>query len=323
LHASPTAKSSSRKSSPTTPTNLDSRFFPVMTPDEAKAILHLCPPGDEGGADVPGAGEARDLAAANPQLAAWWELEKNFDGQFSRKLASIAPPAELAATIMRGGATIFFASRLIAESTGETLEELPAIADEPEPKKSAVDTLAAALTPEKELAPPPSINWWWRAAIFSVVLVVILLLVMLLVLPTSLNSGAAAGAQLSDFTHYAAQLATLPVPPPSGHTLAELQKYLDASHAPNPPDPLGPSSNLNGATPISATAEIWNTHPITHYIVQSGPEVTHLFILNQAEFPNDEVEAKIFEDTVDGYRVQTWSGDGFIYMTLSRPATHP
>ncbi len=107
-----------------------------MTPAEAQAILALCPPGDDTNPDVPGLLPARRLAASDPALAAWWEQEKNFDDQFSRKLASLTPPVELAATILRGGATIFFASRLIAESTGENPDALPVVADDP-PRRRA------------------------------------------------------------------------------------------------------------------------------------------------------------------------------------------
>ncbi len=263
-----------------------------MTPDEAKAILNLCPPDDETNPEVPGVGEALGLAENDSKLGAWWAQEKNFDRQFSRKLAALAPPGELAATIMRGGATIFFASRLIAESTGEPLAELPAIADEPNPKKSAVAALAADLRLDDEPTRGSSPTWWWRAAVLSVALLVIFLLALLSVLPVSSKSGGLAEAQLPAFTHYAAQLAALAPPPPAGQTLADMQQYLAANHAPNPPDPLGLASSPNGATPRSVSAEVWTTHSITHYIVQTGAVITHLFILNQAEFPAHESRQK-------------------------------
>jgi hypothetical protein len=291
-----------------------------MTPDEAKVILHLCPPGDETNPDVPGLSAALELAASNPELGTWWEQEKNFEGQFSRKLASLTPPVELLVTIMRGGATIFFASRLIAESTGETLAELPALADEPDSKKSAVEALASALPPEPEPAPRSALTWWWRIAVLSVAFLVMLLLALLFVLPVSSNSSGQLGAQLPDFTHYATQLAALAAPPPSGQTLADMQQYLIDSHAPNPSNPLGGAAAENGAVPISVTTEVWNAHLLTHYIVQSPAGVSHWFILNQTEFPLDEDAPGISESTVDGFRVQTWRSDGFIYVAVKPSA---
>jgi hypothetical protein len=283
-----------------------------MTPDEAKTILNLCPPGEEAGSDVPGLAEALALTAANPELAGWWEEEKNFEEQYSRKLAAITPPAVLAATIMRGGATIFFASRLIAESTGETLAELPPTSEDGPSKTSPLDLLA----PEKVPTTPTGLTWWWRAAVLSVVLLVILLLALLIVLPSSSSSSGPGEAQLPGFTHYATQLATLPPPPQSGQTLADLQNYLAANHAPNPPDPLGLSTNPQGATAVYAGVETWNTHTVTHYVVQNGSSLTHLFILNQAEFPHDDISSEIYQSTVDTFHVQTWSGGGFICLAV-------
>ena len=292
-----------------------------MTPDEAKALLNLCPPGEEAN-PLPGLDEAVKLAAANPDLAAWWAQEKDLDGQFSRKLALIAPPAELAATIMRGGATIFFASRLIAETTGETLEELPAMADDTDSKKSVADVMAKALAAENAPAPRNSLTWWWRAAVLSVILLVVLLLVMLLVLPASSNSGGPPGGELPSFAHYAAQLATIPPSPPSGQTIEEMRRYLTDHNAPNPTDPLSLLPDSNGATPIAVAADIWKTHHVANYIVQTGAETSHLFILNQSEFSHDEVAPKISASVVDGFRLETWSNGGFIYLSL-RPGSAP
>jgi hypothetical protein len=154
-----------------------------MTFDEAKAILNLCPPEDETNPDVPGLGGALILANANRQLGAWWEQEKKFGSQFNRKLHSIAPPAELTTTILRGGATIFFASRLIAESTGETLPEPAPLADHPAPQLSTADKLAAAFAAEKaSAASKKSSPWLWRIAVLSVIVVAGLLLLLALIM---------------------------------------------------------------------------------------------------------------------------------------------
>jgi len=290
-----------------------------MTPDQAKAIFNLCLPGEEASLDVPGLAEALALAAAIPDLATWWEEEKNFEEQYSRKLASILPPPGLAATIMRGGATIFFASRLIAESTGEPLTELPPTGEDGPAKPSAVDVLAPVVEPKK----PTALTWWWRAAVLSVALLVILLLALLIVMPASSSSTGPDDALLPDFTHYATQLATLPPPPQSGQSLADMQKYLADNRAPNPPDPLGLATNPSGAAAIYGGFETWNKHLVTHYIVQQGLGLMHLFVLNQTEFPHDDVSAQIYESTVDTYRVQTWCGGGFIYLAVKQSAGRP
>jgi len=94
-----------------------------MTVKEAKFALYVCPPDDDTNPHVPGLAEAIEIAKRNPQMMAGWERDKHFDRGYSRKLNSITPPPELAATIMRGGATIFFASRLIAESMGENPDD--------------------------------------------------------------------------------------------------------------------------------------------------------------------------------------------------------
>ena len=154
-----------------------------MTFDDAKAILNLCPPDDTTNPDVPGLSGALVLATANKQLGAWWELQKEFDGQFARKLASLEPPPELATTIMRGGATIFFASRLIAESAGETPQELPLIHADSTNLISTNDKLQAALKalkPQSDNVGTPS--WLKHAATFSVAVVLLLIVLAMLFL---------------------------------------------------------------------------------------------------------------------------------------------
>ncbi|HTB62057.1 MAG TPA: hypothetical protein VK737_00600 [Opitutales bacterium] len=154
-----------------------------MTFDEAKTILNLCPPEDETNPDVPGLSGALILANANRQLGAWWEHEKKIGAQFSRKLNSIVPPAELTTTILRGGATIFFASRLIAESTGETLPEPAPLTVESSREKTAAEKLVAAFEVENKT---PSVGkswiWTWRIALLLVVIVAFLLGLLSLIL---------------------------------------------------------------------------------------------------------------------------------------------
>jgi hypothetical protein len=158
-----------------------------MTVEEAKTTLGICPPDDDTNPDVPGLDKALEMAARNPPLAAWWEQEKNFDLAFSRKLNSIGPPPELAATIMRGGATIFFASRLIAESTGENPDDdaaLPEITPaEPILPRSAFNR--EVLRPETKQPRKPGIwVWRWSGLVIIVLLIIIgLLFAALCILP--------------------------------------------------------------------------------------------------------------------------------------------
>ena len=152
-----------------------------MTTAEAQAILHLCPPGDDADAGVPGLAEARNLAATDATLAAWWEQEKFFDEQFHRKLSSLTPPAELSATILRGGATIFFARRLIAESAGETPDEPPEQAGDPAATIADPTAFTTADGAKPSKPAPSQTMWFLRFVIFSAGIIFVLLLILLLV----------------------------------------------------------------------------------------------------------------------------------------------
>ncbi len=145
-----------------------------MTVTEAKAALSVCPPDDETNPDVPGLEEALEIVARNPALLAWWEREKNFDRGFSRKLSSLAPPPELAPSIMRGGATIFFASQLIAESMGENPDD-----DSSLPEVVPAEPILPKSTFNRDMVKPApkeskkTSGWLWLVAIFVVTLVIL------------------------------------------------------------------------------------------------------------------------------------------------------
>jgi hypothetical protein len=143
-----------------------------MTVTEAKTALSVCPPDDETNPDVPGLYEALEIAGRNPPLKVWWEREKNFDRGFSRKLNSLTPPPELGPSIMRGGATIFFASRLIAESMGENpddgsapLEVAPA---EPILPRSAFTREIVQPAPK---AAKKTAGWLWMTVIIVITVI--------------------------------------------------------------------------------------------------------------------------------------------------------
>jgi hypothetical protein len=159
-----------------------------MTVKEAKFALSVCPPDDDTNPDVPGLSEAQIIAGRNPQMKAWWEREKSFDRGFSRKLNSVNPPEDLAATIMRGGATIFFASQLIEESMGATPE-----GDSPLPEVAAAEPIlpkSVYLRPVAQPAPKESrkaANWLWMVAIVAIGLVAIASLFLLFWVLTGLN----------------------------------------------------------------------------------------------------------------------------------------
>jgi len=287
-----------------------------MTPAEAQTILSLCPPGDETNPDVPGLAAARELAASDSALAAWWEQEKFFDEQFNRKLLSLAPPTELESTILRGGATIFFASRLIAETTGEMPGALPELPDAPSSRPALATPFLDA--DENKAPTPKAVTWYWRAAVYSAGFVVAIALILLVVaLPGILKSKGGKGPELPDFSLYAARLADVPsLPPAPGQTIEDLRKTLDEGHAPNPPGAVILGIIPGGAVPDSVAINSWNVHQISHYVVRAGPNSTHLFILNRAEFPQDDVPQEITNSDLDNYHMQTWSADGFIYIVL-------
>ncbi len=294
-----------------------------MTPAEAQTILSLCPPGDETNPDIPGLDAARELATGDAALTAWWEQEKYFDEQFSRKLGSLTPPAELEATILRGGATIFFASRLIAETTGEEPVTLPEGPD----AQAAPSAPAVSLSdPGDATSPSPrAATWYWRAAVYSAGFVVAIFLILLVVaIPGILKTKATHGPELPDFTLYAARLADVPsLPPAPGQTIEDLRRTLDEGHAPNPPGAAVLAIVPGGATPDSVAINNWNVHQITHYVVPSGANPTHIFILNRAEFPHDEVTLEVSDGDLNNYHVQTWSADGFIYIVLKPRSAKP
>ena len=151
-----------------------------MTVKEAKFALFVCPPDDNTNPDVPGLAEAMEVAKRNPQMLAAWERDKHFDRGFSRKLCSITPPPELAATIMRGGATIFFASRLIAESIGENPDD-----DSTLPEITPAEPILPRGVYIRETVKPAakdsakSTTWLWRIAGLALAAVVVIILFLL------------------------------------------------------------------------------------------------------------------------------------------------
>ena len=75
-----------------------------MNNDEAKFILRGYRPGGADAAD-PYFHEALAQARHDPALRDWFDRQQQFDAEFSRKLGTIAPPADLRASILAGART--------------------------------------------------------------------------------------------------------------------------------------------------------------------------------------------------------------------------
>lgn len=73
-----------------------------MNHEEAKLILRSSRP-DGGDLDDPAFAEALEHARRDPALAAWLERERALDTAIAEKLATVAPPPEVRATLLAGG----------------------------------------------------------------------------------------------------------------------------------------------------------------------------------------------------------------------------
>jgi type II secretory pathway pseudopilin PulG len=284
-----------------------------MTPEAAKTILATYRAGALDPANA-AAREALELAATNSELAAWWDNEQNFDRLFSRKLLSITPPAELSTTIMRGGATIFFARRLIAEST----EDLPEADSAPE-ENTAEESAETESTAEARAHEAEKIHqriWRWRIIALAVVGVVGLALVGLFYLVSSQKLAARQQEELTQFAHHAADLVRLNLPSQAtGTAPADFHAFLDKNNA---PDPAALPLQTAPFVPVGAGADDWSTHHFAYYILQNGPNQIQLFILNRAEFTEDDGDLT-FDDSDGSFLISTWVENPFVFVLL-RPA---
>ncbi len=298
----------------------------AMTPEEAKTSLSLCPPEDETNPDVPRLAEARELAAANPGLAAWWEQEKNFDLLFSRKLGSLTPPPELQSTIMRGGATIFFASRLIAESADEADDE---DAPAPEPvllpiahtTTSALPDLEETATEDQPGESRVKLRLLWRMGLVIVGIIGLLVLAGLYFFEFGLAHTTNPGGPVNEIAKLEAladDLApTTETAPAPGKTVEEMRKFLDDSRAPNPPEWPQLIMEPPPGTAVSVAAENWNRTPVTHFTVQSGKNLSHLIILRTADLRQSDIQVDNFSGARGPFNEQIWSTDGYIFIQLT------
>ncbi len=305
-----------------------------MTPEEAKAYLSLCPPEDETNPDVPMLAPAREQAMANPELAAWWEKEKSFDLLFSQKLTSLKPPPELQATIMRGGATIFFASRLIAETATEETEE------EAEKPNLLSSPAAASLTevgrsprrdPVEEQESAVAKRWIWRMGFVMVGVVALLVLTFLFFFEYDIASKDLANKAHGRLTGELAKLERLageqetsaaPATEP-GKTVAEMQKYLEDMHSPNPPELPGFVTRVAPGAVVTAAAESWNFYPVSHFTVQTGTTLGHLIILKADSLSQTEVPTEIIAKDLEHFREHIWSANGYIFIQLTSKEARP
>jgi hypothetical protein len=147
--------------------------------------------------------------------------------------------------------------------------------------------------------------------------------------PFAKNRG---GHHLSiDLQHFCWPLAGIaPTTQPSGQSLGDLQKSIEAAHAPNPINPFSHSRDLKDAVPVSVSVESRNAYGITftHYVMQSDRGQADLFILPQSNFPYDSLPAGITETDFDNngdaslksFHVQVWSDAGFIFAEFTTPA---
>jgi hypothetical protein len=294
-----------------------------MTLDEAKIILAAYRIGELDPADA-NTRAALELAASDPELAAWWENEQDFDRAFARKFASITPPRELAAIIMRGGATIFLARRLISESTGEKLEDAPASVQEAIVKSVPVEKLVPfrpeTLIESESVASRLKPSWWRRVVPLSMAATAAALILGLFIMLSSPKLSAQSHAELSAFEKYAVGRSGANAPPfRKGASLNDLQDYLQANEAPLPHEL---PHRLGNVTIVGVSADTWSSHHYAYFILESGKSKLHLFVLNREEFPNDSVDEDPDRDVVDPYVAELWTEDHEVFVLL-RPTESP
>ncbi len=300
-----------------------------MTPDEAKASLSLCPPEDPTNPYVPRLGEAQELVASNAELAAWWEAEKNFDLQFSQKLQSLRPPPELGPAVMRGGATIFFASRLIAETTGEEAAEAQPLPDLPAGPRRIPEVSLASTRTDRDFDDETdklAKRWIWRMGLVMVGVIGVLALVFLFSFEYELASKEQAqdhytpGTQLEALVTIAAALPSTATATAAASTpLTDMQRFLAEHHAPNPAELPGIIRQPPAGTVISVSTETWNYIPVSCFTLQSGENLQYLIIIDTKDL--NEAPPLDNYTTIHGeFYVRMLGSNGYLYMEL-QPTT--
>jgi hypothetical protein len=285
-----------------------------MTPEEAKFILSASR-ADQLDTDNPDVRQALALVTSIPELAAWWEAEQAFDRAFARKLASITAPPALQEAILRGGATIFAARRLITETKTDAINEelieknTPPIVENVVPFHQSSEEIKA-LAPASTSAP----RAWPRFLPWSVAAS---LLVGVLAISLFLNAGkltAHADEDLPAFTQYAEGLNDAGIPPEKySQQMSDLQAYLASRQAPVT-DSLPPE--VGAAKIVGESVENWKKDTVSMVRLQDPNGNISLFILNRTDFPDDTVSAApvVSHDAKD--TVTTWSDDQRIYVMV-------
>lgn len=300
-----------------------------MLPNEAKTYLSLCPPGDETNPDVPHLAKARELTLTNPELAAWWEQEKSFDLLFGQKLSSLKPPPELQPTIMRGGATIFFASRLIAESANEEDDEEKEETAFILPSAGAAALAETGRPPERdklaEMESSLTKRWIWRMGLVMVGVIGMLVIVFLFFFEYNIASKDVASkirhgpaGELAKLESIALDLNATAVPATeAGPSLIEMRNYLIENHSPNPPELPNLITQPAPGDVITVAAEFWDYIPITHFKVQAGLNLSHLAILKMADLQLKEEQLEAFLGTSGPFTEKIWGANGYVYIQLT------
>ena len=291
-----------------------------MTPEEAKLILAACR-ADQLDTDNPDVRQALDTAAAIPQLAAWWEAEQAFDRAFTRKLTSIQPPKAIHEAILRGGATIFAARRLITETKSDANTEELIEQNTPSPLghpnvvpfyQTPADIAALARKhplPVRRRLWHPMLPWSLAASI-----VLALLALALFFNPDKLT--ASDDEELPAFTKAAESLSDNPAPPDqASQQLADMQAYF-ASH--NAPDTDALPPEVGSAKILGESISTWKKDTVSIVRLQDPSGKLTLFILNKQDFPHDDVPSDP-ATTHDGPEtITTWAQGADIYILLRK-----
>jgi len=291
-----------------------------MTAEEAKTILSTCRV-DQLDTDNPDVRAALDLAAANPELAAWWEAEQAFDRAFARKLSTIDAPRPLQEAILRGGATIFAARQLITETNTDAVhEELvekntssPLDAPKVVPFYQSKDEIAALAGPSAG-----SRRTWTRVLPWSLAASVALGLlgVSLFFQPDKLTADT--DAQLPAFTQFAEGLVASGQPlEKNSQQLAEMQAYFASRQA---PDPAALPDKVSADQLVGESVRTWKQDTISLVRLKDPTGTLDLFVLNRADFPHDHVAAAPTDTQNGPYTVTTWADDKDIFLLLRKNA---
>jgi hypothetical protein len=239
---------------------------------------------------------------------------------------------------MRGGATIFFASRLIAESANEdaaddaeTEEAMPSLLPSPAAAQADSGDRPAERDKLEEMETALAKRWIWRMGLVMVGVVGMLVIVFLFFFEYNIASKNAASqtrqalaGKLAELESLAITLDAVAAPATSpGQTEAEMRKFLEDFHLPNPPAWPALVAQPKSSDVVTVAAERWENVPVAHFTVQNGVNLSHLGIVHTADLHLKDGAVEIFSGTHGAYHEEIWGDKDFTYIQLTPAQPKP